>query len=36
MKFIEALTDLTKQEFIEFCSARFEVIKERLLVQLGY
>lgn len=29
-------TELTKQEFIEFCSARFEVIKERLLVQLGY
>ena len=29
-------TDLTKQEFIEFCSARFEVIKHNLLSQLGY
>jgi hypothetical protein len=28
--------DLTKQEFIEFCSARFEVIKQKLLSQLGY
>ena len=28
--------DLTKQEFIEFCSARFEVIKDKLLSQLGY
>ena len=28
--------DLTKQEFIEFCSARFEVIKRKLLSQLGY
>ena len=28
--------DFTKQEFIEFCSARFEVIKNKLLSQLGY
>jgi hypothetical protein len=29
-------SDLTKQEFIEFCTARFEVIKQKLLSQLGY
>lgn len=28
--------DFTKNEFIEFCSMRFSVIKERLLSQLGY
>lgn len=28
--------DFTKEEFIEFCSARFAVLKSKLLSQLGY
>ncbi len=29
-------TDLTREEFVEFCSSRFAVIRDRLLTQLGY